>query len=154
VIVAFRDSITDGTCSTLDAHDRWEDILALRLALQETGRWALVNEGIGGNTLPPKVNALIVPVASAAPRTRGPMLALSNTTGPGPNVLSTRTLTLVPRDRDAGDHAHGRVRYLGGPQPLLRCSPCGDLGRSGALSISWRMPSKTAARQETSALIC
>ena len=27
-IVAFGDSITDGTCSTLDAHDRWEDLLA------------------------------------------------------------------------------------------------------------------------------
>ena len=24
-IVAFGDSITDGTCTTLDAHDRWED---------------------------------------------------------------------------------------------------------------------------------
>src|SRR5207244_7408518 len=30
-IVAFGDSITDGTCSTLDAHDRWEDVLAQRL---------------------------------------------------------------------------------------------------------------------------
>ena len=23
----FGDSITDGTCSTLDAHDRWEDVV-------------------------------------------------------------------------------------------------------------------------------
>ena len=36
-IVAFGDSITDGTCSTLDAHDRWEDLLAMRLAL-DAGR--------------------------------------------------------------------------------------------------------------------
>lgn len=56
-IVAFGDSITDGTCSTLDAHDRWEDMLALRLALQAEGRGAgqvhkaVVNEGIGGNTI-------------------------------------------------------------------------------------------------------
>ena len=49
-IVAFGDSITDGTCSTLDAHDRWEDIVAQRLALQGTVR-AVVNEGIGGNTV-------------------------------------------------------------------------------------------------------
>ena len=37
-IVAFGDSITDGTCSTLDGHDRWEDLLALRLALDAAGR--------------------------------------------------------------------------------------------------------------------
>jgi lysophospholipase L1-like esterase len=56
-IVAFGDSITDGTCSTLDAHDRWEDWLALRLQqnaenLGNVGRHkAVVNEGIGGNTV-------------------------------------------------------------------------------------------------------
>jgi lysophospholipase L1-like esterase len=56
-IVAFGDSITDGTCSTLDAHDRWEDLLGVRLALDAAGRGgaaahkAVVNEGIGGNTI-------------------------------------------------------------------------------------------------------
>jgi lysophospholipase L1-like esterase len=55
-IVAFGDSITDGTCTTLDAHDRWEDWLALRLGLEDDRRGgknqqkAVVNEGIGGNT--------------------------------------------------------------------------------------------------------
>jgi lysophospholipase L1-like esterase len=56
-IVAFGDSITDGTCSTIDAHDRWEDLLAVRLALDAAGGGkkeayqAIVNEGIGGNTI-------------------------------------------------------------------------------------------------------
>jgi lysophospholipase L1-like esterase len=56
-IVAFGDSITDGTCSTIDAHDRWEDMLAVRLALDAAGRGrkeayrAVINEGIGGNTI-------------------------------------------------------------------------------------------------------
>jgi lysophospholipase L1-like esterase len=56
-IVAFGDSITDGTCSTLDAHDRWEDLLAVRLTLDAAGRGngdahkAVVNEGIGGTTI-------------------------------------------------------------------------------------------------------
>jgi lysophospholipase L1-like esterase len=49
-IVAFGDSITDGTCSTLDAHDRWEDALAERFALEKELAHAVVNEGIGGNT--------------------------------------------------------------------------------------------------------
>jgi lysophospholipase L1-like esterase len=57
-IVAFGDSITDGTCSTLDAHDRWEDWVSIRLDLasqgessREGGRSSMVNEGIGGNTI-------------------------------------------------------------------------------------------------------
>ena len=61
-IVAFGDSITDGTCSTLDAHDRWEDVLSVRLGLehdaaarqgrgQREGLKAVINEGIGGNTI-------------------------------------------------------------------------------------------------------
>ena len=60
-IVAFGDSITDGTCSTLDAHDRWENVLSVRLGLEHgatrqergsrAGLKAVINEGIGGNTL-------------------------------------------------------------------------------------------------------
>ena len=50
-IVAFGDSITDGTCTTLDGHDRWEDVVAQRLALQATTGHSVVNEGIGGNTV-------------------------------------------------------------------------------------------------------
>jgi lysophospholipase L1-like esterase len=51
-IVAFGDSITDGTCTTRDAHDRWEDWLALRLNAGKVKTYeAVVNEGIGGNTL-------------------------------------------------------------------------------------------------------
>jgi lysophospholipase L1-like esterase len=55
-IVAFGDSITDGTCSTLDAQNRWEDWLAIRFNLELASgrlkaRRAVVNEGIGGNTL-------------------------------------------------------------------------------------------------------
>ena len=56
-IVAFGDSITDGSCTTLDGHDRWEDWLAVRLALDAQSRGtaaahkAVVNEGIGGNTV-------------------------------------------------------------------------------------------------------
>jgi lysophospholipase L1-like esterase len=60
-IVVFGDSISDGTCSTLDAHDRWEDIMSVRLGLQHetnagrgvtrAGLKAVINEGIGGNTI-------------------------------------------------------------------------------------------------------
>lgn len=44
-IVAFGDSITDGTASTMNGDDRWPDVLARRL----NGRLSVVNAGIGGN---------------------------------------------------------------------------------------------------------
>src|SRR5215831_3689280 len=50
-IVAFGDSITDGTCTTLDAHDRWEDVIGQRLAMNANINRSVVNEGIGGNTI-------------------------------------------------------------------------------------------------------
>jgi lysophospholipase L1-like esterase len=76
-VVAFADSITDGTCTTLDANNRWEDWVAERLDIADdrerttfgagptptgqglrkpadprtTGHKSIVNEGIGGNTV-------------------------------------------------------------------------------------------------------
>jgi lysophospholipase L1-like esterase len=65
-IVALGDSITDGTCSTLDAHDRWEDALAARLALKKKITHAVINEGIGGNTA---TSANLDPPANSPPGT-------------------------------------------------------------------------------------
>jgi lysophospholipase L1-like esterase len=63
-VVAFGDSITDGTCATLDANNRWEDWVAVRAQLDAESRGqagvhkAVVNEGIGGNTLTRDVQPL------------------------------------------------------------------------------------------------
>jgi lysophospholipase L1-like esterase len=47
-IVAFGDSITDGTASTVNANHRWPDVLARRL--KDAGLdVAVLNEGIAGN---------------------------------------------------------------------------------------------------------
>ena len=52
-IVALGDSITDGSCATVDGHDRWEDVLYDRLLERAGGTagLAMINAGIGGNTL-------------------------------------------------------------------------------------------------------
>ena len=50
-IVAVGDSITDGTCSTVDAQNRWVDLVSLRMELDGRIRKAIVNEGIAGNTI-------------------------------------------------------------------------------------------------------
>ena len=64
-IVAFGDSITDGSCATDDAHDRWQDWVAVRLQLDTMNgvHKAVVNEGIGGNT----VTANVSPAPSSMP---------------------------------------------------------------------------------------
>ena len=48
-VVAFGDSITDGTLSTLNGDDRWPDVLARRLRAAYGHRVSVVNAGIGGN---------------------------------------------------------------------------------------------------------
>jgi len=48
VVVAFGDSITDGTASTLNGDDRWPDVFSRRLKAVSPGI-AVVNAGIGGN---------------------------------------------------------------------------------------------------------
>jgi lysophospholipase L1-like esterase len=49
-VVAFGDSITDGTASTPDTNQRWPDLLAKRLHENKaTANLGVLNEGIGGN---------------------------------------------------------------------------------------------------------
>ena len=48
-IVAFGDSITDGTASTLNGDDRWPDVLSRRLHARYGDAVSVVNAGIGGN---------------------------------------------------------------------------------------------------------
>jgi lysophospholipase L1-like esterase len=51
LVVAFGDSITDGSDSTLNGDDRWPDDLARRLQAQYGSRVVVVNQGIGGNRI-------------------------------------------------------------------------------------------------------
>ena len=49
VIVAFGDSITDGTGTTINGDDRWPDVLSRRLHAAYGDGFVVVNQGIGGN---------------------------------------------------------------------------------------------------------
>jgi len=49
LVVAFGDSITDGTASTMNGDDRWPDVLSRRLHARHGNAVAVVNAGIGGN---------------------------------------------------------------------------------------------------------
>jgi lysophospholipase L1-like esterase len=50
-VVAFGDSISDGTASTMNGDDRWPDVLSRRLHAVYGDRIAIVNAGIGGNQI-------------------------------------------------------------------------------------------------------
>ncbi|MCP3466549.1 GDSL-type esterase/lipase family protein [Bradyrhizobium sp. CCGUVB23] len=49
LIVAFGDSITDGTGTTINGDDRWPDVLSRRLHARFGDDYVIVNQGIGGN---------------------------------------------------------------------------------------------------------
>jgi lysophospholipase L1-like esterase len=59
LVVAFGDSITDGTASTMNGDDRWPDVLSRRLHRVFGNKVAVVNAGIGGNQVagPPRYSA-------------------------------------------------------------------------------------------------
>jgi lysophospholipase L1-like esterase len=48
-LAAFGDSLTDGTATTLNGHDRWTDVLQRELWAAGLQDVAVVNAGIGGN---------------------------------------------------------------------------------------------------------
>ncbi|MCK1367768.1 GDSL-type esterase/lipase family protein [Bradyrhizobium sp. 62] len=50
-IMAFGDSITDGTASTMNGDDRWPNVLSRRLKAVYGNKVAVVNGGIGGNQI-------------------------------------------------------------------------------------------------------
>ena len=51
VVVAFGDSITDGTGTTLNGDDRWPDVLSRKLHAVYGNKVSVVNAGIGGNQI-------------------------------------------------------------------------------------------------------
>lgn len=80
-VVAFGDSITDGTASTLNGDDRWGDVLSRRLHVAAGDRVSIVNAGIGGNRVAgPAVYTSAKPFAggpSAGQRLERDVLSLS-----------------------------------------------------------------------------
>ena len=84
-VVAFGDSITDGTCNTLDANDRWHNIVSVRMDTEDKNsvarsmserfatKRAFVNEGIGGNTV---TRATLVPPPDSTPTSACPPIKI------------------------------------------------------------------------------
>src|SRR5262249_9002650 len=70
VVVAFGDSITDGTATTMNGDDRWPDVLSRRLHRAFGNKIAVVNAGIAGNPV-----AAPAEYSAAKPFSGGPSAA-------------------------------------------------------------------------------
>ena len=80
-VVAFGDSITDGTASTLNGDDRWPDVFSRRLHAAYGNRYSVVNEGIGGNMVVGPADYAQKPFAggpAATERLERDVISLSN----------------------------------------------------------------------------
>ncbi|HVZ10659.1 MAG TPA: GDSL-type esterase/lipase family protein [Rhodopila sp.] len=80
-IVAIGDSITDGTCSTMNGDDRWPDFLGRRIHAVYGSRYSVVNQGIGGNRIVSPADYAADPVAggpSALDRLERDVISLPN----------------------------------------------------------------------------
>jgi lysophospholipase L1-like esterase len=80
VVCAFGDSITDGTHTTLNANDRWSDVLSKRLHEAYGNRVSVVDEGIGGNRVVNPVVANSTAGPAAVDRLDRDVLGLSGLT--------------------------------------------------------------------------
>src|SRR4051812_12097050 len=118
VVVAFGDSITDGTASTMNGDDRWPDVLQRRLFERFGNRVAVVNAGIGGNQVagPPEYGATKPAPGgpSAGQRLERDVLSLSGVTGfvwlEGTNDFSRNGNASVAAVQAAMRDAVGRIR--------------------------------------------
>ena len=85
LVVAFGDSITDGTDSTFNGDDGWPEVLSRRLHAAYGAQVAVVNEGIGGNrVIGPATYSPAQPFSggpSALQRLQRDVLDLSGVTG-------------------------------------------------------------------------
>ena len=118
-IVAFGDSITDGDGATLNAEDRWTDVLSRRLHRRYGGdRFSVVNAGIAGNQIAAPFN-----YSSAGPAPGGPsaiarlsrdVLSLSGVSAviwlEGTNDLSSRNFSSMEAVTSRVREAVGLIR--------------------------------------------
>src|SRR5947209_6621701 len=117
-IVAFGDSITDGTNSSLNGDDRWPDVLARRLRAVLGNRVSVVNAGIGGNqVVGPKDYSPLMPYPggpSAVSRLERDVLSLSGVTTviwlEGINDFSKNGNATVEAVQAGMKEAVGRIR--------------------------------------------
>jgi lysophospholipase L1-like esterase len=152
VIVAFGDSITDGTASTLNGDDRWPNALSRRLHARYGNRVVVVNAGIGGNRVsgPPEYSPdRPFPGGPAAGRRlERDVLSLSGVTAviwlEGTNDFASAVNAPVEQVTSAMREAVGRMRVKLPGVRVIGATVVSALGATGAHGS----PAEDAKRRE------
>lgn len=158
VVVAFGDSITDGTASTLNGDDRWPDVLGRRLRARYGPKVVVVNAGIGGNQiLGPLAYTPAAPVPggpSAGQRLERDVLSLSGVSTviwlEGINDLSRTNNATVEAITGGMREVVRRVRAAAPNVRMIGATVVSALGSTNAAHGS---PEQDARRQALNAFI-
>lgn len=152
-IVAFGDSITDGTASTLNGDDRWPNALSRRLHAVYGNRISVVNAGIGGNqVVGPAEYSPQKPFAggpSAQQRLERDVLSLSGVSAviwlEGINDFNTTANATVEAVEAGMKEVAGRLRARLPGVRIIGATVISALGSAGASHGSQQEDSKRQA---------
>jgi lysophospholipase L1-like esterase len=155
VLVAFGDSITDGTASTMNGDDRWPNVLSRRLAAAG-GRAVVLNAGIGGNQITgPAEYSPQKPFAggpSAGTRLERDVLSLSGVTTliwlEGINDFSRNGTASAEQAQERMKEIVGRVRAKLPAVTIIGATVTTALNSSNAASGSPEQDAKRKALNE------
>jgi lysophospholipase L1-like esterase len=151
-VVAFGDSITDGSASTMNGDDRWPDVLSRRLQAIYGNRVAVVNSGIGGNQVigPPEYGPQKPYPGGPSARTRidRDVIELSGVSAmiwlEGINDFSRNGNASVEAVIDGMKDIVGRIRAR---RPELRVFGATVLTALGARNVGYGFPEQDEKRR-------
>jgi lysophospholipase L1-like esterase len=158
VVVAFGDSITDGTASTLNGDDRWPNALSRRLHAAFGDRVVVVNAGIGGNqVVGPSEYSAAKPFSggpSAGQRLERDVLSLSGVSAviwlEGINDFSRNADASVDAVEAGMEEVAGRIRARLPGAKVIGATVVSALGSSNAAHGS---PAEDTKRQQLNEFI-
>lgn len=151
-VVAFGDSITDGSTSTESANRRWPDAFAQRLraavaAGQDVPRYSVVNEGVSGNQILASLDGT-------------PAINQSGLVRFGRDVLGRPNVKVVVIDLGVNDVLHGAAadRIVTGLRTLVRQAHARGIKVIGATLMPFGghprySAGRNAVRQQVNAVI-
>jgi lysophospholipase L1-like esterase len=143
-LVAFGDSLTDGTATTLNGADRWTDVLQRELRAAGRHDLAVVNAGIGGNQV-------VGPAPGASPWRGGPA-AVDRLEHDVLSLSGVRTVVWLQGINDFGDHggaeADAVLQAMTGAVARLRARGLGVLGATLPSALGSARVGHGGARQD------
>lgn len=143
-IAAFGDSLTDGTATTLNGHDRWTDVLQRELLAARRQDIAVFNAGIGGNQ--------VCGLDPAAGPWRGGTAAIERLERDVLTLSGVRTVIWLQGINDFSDNGQAEadtvIRAMGGAVEHLRARGLRVIGATVPGALGSTRPGHGSALQD------